>query len=113
MAPPNNLVVANHARRLLTGCNVPAVLEAAHIVPYLGDSTNVLSNTMLLRADIHTLFDRELLFVSSETLRVRLALGLKSPHYASLEGKAIKLPAKANIQAWITTLKQREELQEA
>lgn len=94
----------------VTGCNVPAVLEAAHIVPYLGAATNVITNTLLLRADIHTLFDRGLLFVSPETLRVRLAPELKSTHYASLEGKAITLPAKADIKAWVTKLKQREEL---
>lgn len=106
----NAALQAFNGQCAVTGCNVPAVLEAAHIVPYLGASTNVISNTLLLRADIHTLFDRGLLFVSPETLRVRLAPELKSTHYASLEGKAITLPAKADIKAWITTLKQREEL---
>jgi hypothetical protein len=42
---------------LVTGCDAEGVLEAAHIQPYRGAGTFLESNGLLLRADIHTLFD--------------------------------------------------------
>jgi hypothetical protein len=45
----------------ITGCKIEAVLEAAHIIPH-GDETNYsVYNGLLLRADVHTLFDLGLL----------------------------------------------------
>ncbi|MFT4747769.1 MAG: hypothetical protein ACI8XG_001852 [Congregibacter sp.] len=45
----------------ITGCTVQEVLEAAHITPH-GDETNYsVYNGLLLRADVHTLFDLGLL----------------------------------------------------
>jgi hypothetical protein len=45
----------------ITGCKIEAVLEAAHITPH-GDETNYsVYNGLLLRADVHTLFDLGLL----------------------------------------------------
>src|SRR5258708_33905690 len=41
----------------VTGPNVAEVLEAAHNIPYLGTKTNCVTNGLLLRADIQTLFD--------------------------------------------------------
>src|SRR5205823_2979542 len=51
------LIEAYGGRCAMTGCDILEVLEAAHIVPYRGPSTNAVSNGLLLRADIHTLFD--------------------------------------------------------
>lgn len=51
------LLDAYGGRCAVTGCDVADVLEAAHIVPYQGDATHVVNNGLLLRADIHTLFD--------------------------------------------------------
>ncbi len=43
----------------ISGCTFPDLLEAAHIHPYSvgGEATNHASNGVLLRADLHTLFD--------------------------------------------------------
>lgn len=57
------LMKAYNRRCAITGCNVEAVLEAAHISPYDGKKTNHVTNGLLLRADIHTLFDRGLIKV--------------------------------------------------
>lgn len=103
-------LAAFEGRCAVTGCNVPEVLEAAHIVPYLGKATNVIGNTLLLRADIHTLFDRGLLSVSSATLAVELAPALKGGAYSSLEGKIATLPA-GDPGPWQASLKQREDLE--
>lgn len=44
-----------------TGTRVKEALEAAHIKPYRGKQTNDPDNGLLLRADVHTLFDCGLL----------------------------------------------------
>ncbi len=56
----------------MTGCKTLAVLEAAHIKPYRGDDDNHPENGLLLRADIHTLFDLDLLGIEPDGLRVEL-----------------------------------------
>lgn len=59
-------------RCLVTGCEILAVLEAAHIRPYRGANDNHPENGLLLRSDIHTLFDLDLLGIEPEQLRVVL-----------------------------------------
>lgn len=46
---------------LFSGCRVRPSLEAAHIFPYAGRHTNSARNALLLRADIHRLFDKFLI----------------------------------------------------
>lgn len=41
----------------VTGCMLVDILEAAHIDAYRNDSHNHISNGLLLRSDIHTLYD--------------------------------------------------------
>jgi hypothetical protein len=60
------------ARCLVTGCTVADVLEAAHIDPYRSENNNHPGNGLLLRADIHTLFDLNLLGIEPASLRVEL-----------------------------------------
>lgn len=60
------LMDAYERRCAVTGCTIDDVLEAAHISPYLGDHTNHVTNGLLLRADIHTLFDRGLIKVHDD-----------------------------------------------
>jgi hypothetical protein len=56
-----NALLQRYGRRcLVTGCSVVAVLEAAHIDPYRSDINHHPGNGLLLRADIHTLFDLDL-----------------------------------------------------
>lgn len=57
----NALMDAYERRCAVTGCMIEDVLEAAHILPYAGPHTNHVTNGLLLRADIHTLFDRGLI----------------------------------------------------
>jgi HNH endonuclease len=68
-----NALFDRYGRRcLVTGCEVVEVLEAAHIDPYRDDHHNHPGNGLVLRADIHTLFDLDLLGVEPETLEVEL-----------------------------------------
>lgn len=47
----------------MSRCSLTPVLGAAHIAPYRGELTNKPRNGLLLRADLHTLFDLQLLTV--------------------------------------------------
>lgn len=79
----------------VTGCKVEPLLEAAHIIPYLGATTNHIQNGLPLRADIHTLFDLQLLAIDPETLTVLLAPALLGSEYGVLAGRLIDLPMDA------------------
>jgi len=85
-------LAAYRGRCAISDYDVEQALEAAHIVPYLGDHTNLVANALLLRADLHTLFDRQLLDIDPSDLRVRLAPELRGTAYAGLEGKPLRLP---------------------
>ena len=75
---------------VVTDCEVLDVLEAAHIKPYRGLADNHPDNGILVRADIHTLFDLDLLAVDPDTLCVKLSRQLENDtHYGYLEGKIL------------------------
>jgi hypothetical protein len=76
----------------ISGCSAIDVLEAAHIVPYLGEHTNRTDNGLLLRADIHTLFDLGRLWVDPTTMTVRVVEWLRSSEYGYLHERKLRLP---------------------
>jgi|TARA_B100000315_G_scaffold46009_1_gene40828 hypothetical protein len=76
----------------ITGTAVPSTLQAAHIVPYSGVTTNSQQNGLLLRADIHNLFDLGLIQINSENYEVQVSPELSGTEYYSLQGKKIALP---------------------
>jgi len=77
----------------ISGCVVPSVLEAAHIHPYQGDVTDVVPNGILLRADIHTLFDLGDIWIEPDTYVVRTATTLAESEYAGFDGVSLRLPS--------------------
>lgn len=82
----------------VTGCNLEAVLEAAHIIPYMGDQTNHVQNGILLRADIHTLFDLHLITISPDDYTVLTSPELEESNYAYLAGKTVCIPDVISLQ---------------
>jgi predicted restriction endonuclease len=70
----------------ISRCDAEPALEAAHIVPYKGDHTNALPNGLLLRADLHTLFDLFELTIDASTRRVNLSATLSQSQYSSFDG---------------------------
>ncbi len=82
----------------ITSTAVADVLQAAHIRPYNGPRTNHVSNGLLLRADIHNLFDLKLITIEpigSESFQVRVSPRLAGTPYGELEGTTPKLPQSA------------------
>lgn len=86
------LLKAYQGRCAVTACSLLQVLEAAHIHPYLGDKTNVVSNGLLLRADVHTLFDLGLWWINPTSLRIEISEMLRDSEYVSIEGQSLYLP---------------------
>jgi putative restriction endonuclease len=80
-----------------TGSGVQPVLEAAHIVPYLGPQTNRTSNGLLLRADVHSLYDLGLVAVRPEDFRIVISRQLGESDYAELSGMRMRLPQEQEL----------------
>ncbi|WP_447780741.1 HNH endonuclease [Stenotrophomonas riyadhensis] len=78
------LLDAYGSRCAVSGCDVVDALEAAHIRPYSGQSSNVVRNGILLRADLHTLFDLYLITVNPDTRLVAIAPSLQISAYGNL-----------------------------
>ncbi len=76
----------------MTGCNVVDALEAAHINPYNGLPSNSPRNGLLLRADVHTLFDLHLISINPDSLKISIAPSLQESNYLELNGSAIATP---------------------
>ena len=98
-------LLAFGGRCAISGYDVAEGLEAAHIVPYLGPHTNAVTNALLLRADLHTLFDRGLLTIDPMTMRVALSPTLKASAIKNLDGVILSMPSEAD--QWRSSLELR------
>jgi len=92
------LVTDAYERRCaVTGERVLPVLEAAHIIPFADGGPNAVTNGLLLRSDLHTLFDRGYLAVTPDhnlavSGRIREEWENGREYYA-LDGRAVRPPA--------------------
>jgi predicted restriction endonuclease len=103
------LIAAYDGRCAITGCDVLDVLEAAHIHPYRGPETNKVVNGLLLRADLHTLFDCALVDIDPETLTVIVAPSLRRSEYGALHGQALRAPRHSSQSPSREALKIRQD----
>lgn len=78
----------------VTGCNIIQILEACHIRPYRGHHTNDTRNGLLLRSDIHSLFDLGLLGVDPATFEIVVSQALLGTEYEQFHGIPLRLPAQ-------------------
>lgn len=85
------LLVAYDKKCAVTGYNWLDALEAAHIVAYKNRASNEISNGLLLRADIHTLFDLNLVGINAEG-KVVISTLLEDSSYWYLNGRPAYLP---------------------
>lgn len=79
---------------IITGSKCEAVLEACHIKPYAETRQHEVDNGLLLRSDIHTLFDLGLVAINPKTMTIwvnsRIAEHVKALKIKS--GSTIKVP---------------------
>lgn len=77
----------------LSEFDVERALEAAHILPYQGVEYDDVRNGLLVRADLHRLFDAHLLSIHPKTLTIHLSPKLaQESSYVELAGKKLCLP---------------------
>jgi hypothetical protein len=81
-------LLERYGRCLISGCSVAEVLEAAHIDPYRGSEQHHPDNGLILRADLHTLFDLNLVAIEPNNLIVRIHPALTE--YKEFDGKPLK-----------------------
>ena len=100
-----NLIARYGARCAITGASVLEVLDAAHIRPVADLGGDHVDNGLLLRADLHRLFDAELLtIVTGKVARVRVRDELGG-EYGRLQGREVGDLSKGQRAA----LRQRNE----
>ena len=100
----NKLLHAYSDPCAITSCAFTPVLEAAHIIPYNGSQTNHTQNGLLLRADIHTLFDLQLSSVDPKNYAVWTAPELSTTNYGKYNQQVLNLPIAEKDQPSRETL---------
>jgi len=109
------VIVADTYKRAcaLSSSHILHILDAAHIRPYSKGGTHSPTNGLLLRQDIHTLFDRGYLTVTPE-YKVEVSKRIKEEFnngedYYKIHGKLISLPAVKQLQPSVEALNWHNE----
>lgn len=92
------LIEAYGSECAITRYNAVGALQAAHITSYFGPKSQCVSNGILLRADLHLLYDSYQLAINPETMRVELSEQLKRTTYKELGNKELKLPKDKSLR---------------
>jgi hypothetical protein len=92
------LITAYEGRCAITGCALLAILEAAHITPYMGGATNRVSNGLLLRADLHTLWDLGLIAIVPDKNTFWVNPRITDATYRAIDGTAVFQPADLTLR---------------
>ncbi|MER9428787.1 HNH endonuclease [Mesorhizobium sp. M0408] len=91
----------------VTGSTTKEVLDAAHIYRYFGLKTNDIRNGIILRRDIHSLFDKHLMSFSEsgDTLRIVMSQKLKGSEYEKYDGVLVELPRDQKARPDLRTVR--------
>lgn len=104
-----NLMKAYEGTCAVTGFKTDCVLQAAHILDYRGGHSNLVTNGVLLRSDIHTLFDRSLLAINPETMRIHVARTVPDQIYRDFSGRPLRLPETKRLRPNLDFLRVKYE----
>jgi hypothetical protein len=88
------LLKAYSGKCAMSGYDCVDSLEAAHIGGYWNEDSNHVQNGLLLRGDLHTLFDLGKIGVDPNTFRIIVSEQLMPTLYGKLSGKKVCLPAR-------------------
>ncbi|WP_414517377.1 HNH endonuclease [Nostoc sp. PCC 9305] len=102
-----SLLKAYSYKCAITNFDAEAALEAAHITPYIETENNHPSNGLLLRADLHTLFDLNLIAINPTTMMVYISPILQTTEYRTIQGIKLQVPKDEICRPSQQFLKQR------
>lgn len=103
------LLEAYERRCAVTDSDAVDALEAAHILPYVNEQRNNISNGLLLRADVHSLFDLGLIAID-EDLRILIAPSLRTTQFGvKLSVRKLRIPKERGHQPSREALKRHRE----
>lgn len=85
----DNLFIVCKGKCCTTGTTVKSVLHACHIIPHAESGNNNTTNGLLLRSDIHDLFDTHQIGIHPKTLKVHIKNQLLNSEYKNLKGKIL------------------------
>lgn len=104
-----NALLAAYSRCAITGETTKDTLEAAHILPYKGPTSNHVQNGLLLRADVHALFDLNLIKIEPDDYTIRVNQKLRrTAYFKKYDGKRLKLPPNTNEHPSPMALSERQ-----
>lgn len=104
------LLMAYDKRCAVTGSPAVPALDAAHIHPYGGKATNNVTNGLLLRTDVHKLFDLGLLAIDTTTMTEIVSPILQGTEYEEFNGRPLLLPKHPSLYPNIKALDQHREI---
>ena len=92
----------------VTGEHAVPVLDAAHIQPYLGPASNHPQNGIVLRSDLHRLYDKGYVTVTPD-LRLEVSSRLRDEfengkHYYQMVGREIHVPRERRLAPSVEAL---------
>ncbi|HHR0843562.1 TPA: HNH endonuclease [Klebsiella aerogenes] len=94
-------LISQTAKCAVTGCKIVDILEAAHISAYKNDTHNHVSNGLLLRCDMHTLYDLDLFAINPDSLIIYFAPQIQDKEYTKYQGKNLHVTHKINYGALV------------
>ncbi|WP_233435163.1 HNH endonuclease [Raoultella ornithinolytica] len=97
------------AKCAVSGCEIVDILEAAHITAYKNDTHNHVSNGLLLRCDMHTLYDLDLFAIDPDSFVIYFAPEIKDKEYTIFHGKKMNVTYKINRGALLERWKRFTE----
>lgn len=75
----------------ISGESIPELLEAAHIQPYKSINSNHIQNGLILRVDLHRLYDNDLIYIDEKFI-IHISSLLSTTDYQKYHLKNISLP---------------------
>ncbi|MDR3498568.1 MAG: HNH endonuclease [Parvibaculum sp.] len=92
----------------ISGCHVNVALQAAHIDGFNGDPSNNPQNGLLLRSDLHALFDADMLAIKPDTREVYFHTTVREwPEYKMMHLKVLREPNTPAARPSEAALKKR------
>lgn len=94
------------SRCAFTGTSEETVLEACHIISHARTGDNSLDNGLLLRSDIHILFDENMMTLANDGMHILVHKDVTAPEYVRLSNSVPGLRPSTS-QGHLTLIRQR------